>query len=306
MNALTTTNETNFNDLISLCTHLAKSGMFADARDASKALVKVLAGKEYGFGAIASMMGIHIIDGRPSLGANLLASLIVRSGKYTYKIISATRTKCEIAFFEDKQPCGPNIAMTIEEAKKNEDGTPGIAIGRDGKLKTNWSKHPDDMLFARCISKGYRRYCPDLAGGIVTYTQDEIDQDEPEQVIVTSVQTNGTTEQPQSPVEQTASEPTPAQPSPKSDFVTKDIFDAELKPVMQNGYEEKLRPILGVPRWGEVPTSWLPLLKEVCTKIREPLEFQALYLNGKSLKECDLIKLGLALNQLRNMEGSKP
>jgi hypothetical protein len=32
------------------------------------------------------------------------------------------------------------------------------------------------MLFARAISKGYRRYCPDLTGGVLAYDPDELDQ----------------------------------------------------------------------------------------------------------------------------------
>jgi hypothetical protein len=51
----------------------------------------------------------------------------------------------------------------------------GLAVGKDGKIKTNWSRHGDDMLFARCISKGFRRYCPDLTGGVLAYDPDELE-----------------------------------------------------------------------------------------------------------------------------------
>jgi hypothetical protein len=42
------------------------------------------------------------------------------------------------------------------------------------KLKANWRNHPDDMLFARCVSKGYRRYCADLSSGVLAYDPDEL------------------------------------------------------------------------------------------------------------------------------------
>lgn len=298
--ALTTVPESvSINDTLLLCTHLAKSGYFADARDADKALVKVLAGREYGFSPIASLVGVHIIEGKPSLGANLIASMIKRSGKYDYKLIECSRERCEIDFLESGQSVGPHISMTLKEAVDT-----GLAIGQGGKLKSNWSRHSDDMLFARCIAKGFRRYCPDLSGGLVTYSQDEIGSDE--QPVVSTP----TAEPPTQPGEvidasYTVNGNTVVDPG-STDFITKEIYDRELAPIMPTGYVAKLRPILGIERWGEAPLVWLPLLKEICTKIREPLEFQALYLGGKSLKDCDQLKLGLALLQLQNQEGQKP
>lgn len=292
----------NIGETIQLCTHLAKSGYFADARDADKALVKVLAGREYGFSAIASLVGVHIIEGKPSLGANLIASMIKRSGKYDYRLIECTRDRCEIDFTEGGKSLGPHIVLTMKEAIDTK-----LAVDRNGGIKTNWAKHSDDMLFARCISKGFRRYCPDLAGGLTIYSQDEIEADE---AVVVQVQQQPTPTPAAKPeiIETTPEPATPVQLPPvvSTDFITKEVYQKELAPIMPPGYVSKLQPILGVNRWGEAPAAWLPLLKEVCQKIKEPLEFQSLYLGGKSLKECDPLKLGLALVQLQSLEGSKP
>lgn len=284
----------NISETLVLCTHLAKSGYFSDARDADKALVKVLAGREYGFSPIASLTGVHIIEGKPSLGANLIASMIKRSGKYDYKLIECSRERCEIDFIENGASLGPHIVMTMKEAVDT-----GLALDKYAKVKSNWQRHADDMLFARCISKGFRRYCPDLAGGLAMYSLDEIES-EPIETTCTVIETPAPQQAASEPVNGTTKE----HASP--DFVTKEVYDRELAPIMPTGYGAKLTPILGVSRWGEVPTSWLPLLKEICLKIKEPLEFQALYLNGKSMKECDALKLGLALIQLQSLEGSKP
>lgn len=166
----------NFQDLMQLGDVLAKSGMFSDARGAAQAVVKVLAGRELGFSPIASMTGVHVIEGKPSIGAHLMASMIKRSGRYDYKVIRCDKSACKLHFLErsgDRQDRWQDlgeIEMTMEEAVAS-----GLAIGRDGKLKTNWSRSSDDMLFARCVSKGFRRYCPDLTGGVTVYDPDEIE-----------------------------------------------------------------------------------------------------------------------------------
>ncbi len=73
-------------DTLTLGEVLARSGFFADARSASQAVVKVLAGRELGFPTIASMVGIHIIEGKPAIGAHLLASLIRKSPRYDFSV----------------------------------------------------------------------------------------------------------------------------------------------------------------------------------------------------------------------------
>lgn len=164
-------------ETITLGEILAKSGFFADARSAAQAVVKVLAGRELGFSPIASMTGVHVIEGKPSVGAHLMASMIKRSGRYDYKVVRCDKSACKLHFLErsgdrqDRWQDLGDIELTMEEAVAS-----GLAIGRDGKIKTNWARNTDDMLFARCISKGFRRYCPDLTGGVTVYDPDEMDR----------------------------------------------------------------------------------------------------------------------------------
>ena len=81
---------------------LVKSGFFADVRQESQAIVKVLAGRELGFGPIQSMTGIHIIKGKPTLGAGLIAAAIKRTDRYNYRVVKLDEKICEIEFFEKK------------------------------------------------------------------------------------------------------------------------------------------------------------------------------------------------------------
>lgn len=152
-------------DVMQLGGVLAKSGYFAEAREAAQAVVKVLAGREMGFGPIASMTGVHIIKGKPSVGANLMAAAIKRSGRYDYKVRELTATACKLEFFEraDKgwQSIGES-SFTADDAK-----TAGLAGG------DNHKHFPRNMLFARAMSNGAKWYTPDIFGGPV-YTPDEL------------------------------------------------------------------------------------------------------------------------------------
>ena len=53
---------------------LFKSGYFSDVKSEAQAIVKVMAGAELGLQPFASMTGIHIISGKPTLSANLIAT----------------------------------------------------------------------------------------------------------------------------------------------------------------------------------------------------------------------------------------
>nr|QNL31652.1 MAG: hypothetical protein [Bacteriophage sp.] len=154
-------------DIYKVSDILAKSGMFGDVQSAAKCFVKVLAGKELGIPAFASMTGIHLIQGKPALSANLMASLIKGSGKYRYKKIKHTPEVCELEFFELWQNNWESLG--ISSFSKDDAQAAGLLGGNP-----NWKKYPKNMLFARAISNGFREFCPDLALGAPVYNPDEL------------------------------------------------------------------------------------------------------------------------------------
>lgn len=162
-NELTTVAPAAEVDLFRLGEVLAQSGYFQDARQAAQAIVKVMAGRELGFGPIASMTGIHIIQGRPAIGADLMAKAVKRSGRYNYRVTELTDEACSIEFFEKTaeawQPIGTS-KFTRQDAIK-------------AKTK-NLDAFPRNMLFARAMSNGVKWYCPD-ALGLTTYTPEELE-----------------------------------------------------------------------------------------------------------------------------------
>jgi hypothetical protein len=141
---------------------LQASGYFKDVQSQAQAIVKVMAGAELGLPPFASMSGIHIIQGKPVLGANVIATLVKNDPRYDYSVKVCDKITCELAWYENGKQVGTSM-FTIDEAK-----TAGLT-GKD-----NWAKYPSDMLFARAISRGARRFAPGIFGGSPVYTPDEM------------------------------------------------------------------------------------------------------------------------------------
>ena len=147
---------------------LYKSGYFSDVKSEAQAIVKVMAGSELGLPPFASMSGIHIITGKPVMGSNVIATLVKNDPRYDYRIKQADEKACILTWYENGERVG-EAGFTIQEA-----ANAGLTN------KDNWKKWTSDMLFARAISRGARRFAPGIFGGAPVYTPDEmgVDTDE--------------------------------------------------------------------------------------------------------------------------------
>jgi hypothetical protein len=139
-------------DALSIGETFFKSGMFSDIKSAQQAVVKIMAGAEMGISPFAAMSGIHIIQGKPTIGAGLMAARVKGFGKYDYKVLEHTDKICSIEFGA-KLPGNEIMSLgvstfTIEDARKA--GT------------KNLDKFPKNMLFARAMSNGVKWYTPDI------------------------------------------------------------------------------------------------------------------------------------------------
>jgi hypothetical protein len=148
----------NTTDIMNISKAFYESGMFTDIKSVAQAMVKISAGQEIGIPPFASMTGIHIIQGKPTIGAGLIASRLKGSGKYDYRVIEASEKVCSIDFYQGNTKIG-NSTFTIEDARK--------------ALTKNIDKFPKNMLFARAISNGVKWYCPDIFSGPV-YVPEEM------------------------------------------------------------------------------------------------------------------------------------
>ena len=152
---------TTYEEVSKIGAAMVKSGFFKSATNEAQAIVQIWAGRELGIGAVEALRGIHIIDGHISLSAGLVAAQVKRSHRYNYRVKVQTAVACEIEWYEEKQPIGIS-AFTIQEA-----AAAGLAT------KQVWKSYPSDMLFARALTRGARRFCPDVFGGSV-YTSEEL------------------------------------------------------------------------------------------------------------------------------------
>ena len=154
-------------ELTGIAKLLVASGYFDAKGTADQAVAqlatKILAGRELGFGPFAAVQGIHVIQGKPGIGANLIASAIKSSAKYDYRVKTLTNELCEIEFFESVNGRLELLGVSsFSSADARAAGT------------QNMNKYPRNMLFARAISNGARWYCPDLFNGNAVYTPEEL------------------------------------------------------------------------------------------------------------------------------------
>ena len=155
---------------------LYKSGYFDDAKSEAQAIVKVMAGAEVGIPAFASMTGINIIQGKPAFGANLIATLVDNHPRYDYQVKRADSEACVIDWFKDGKKVGES-SFTMEEAKNIKQWNAKKNAFEPLTAKFNWQNWPSDMLFARAITRGQKRYAAGVAGGAPLYTAEELGAD---------------------------------------------------------------------------------------------------------------------------------
>jgi hypothetical protein len=152
----------NINNIQSAALALHKSGFFSDVKSEAQAIVKVMAGAELGLPPFASMSGIHIVQGKPVLGANVIATLVKNDPRYDYRVKVSTDKECVLTWLEHGKPVGES-SFTWAEA------TNAGLTGKD-----NWKKYASDMLFARALTRGARRFAPGIFGGAPVYTPEEM------------------------------------------------------------------------------------------------------------------------------------
>ncbi|MCP4666606.1 MAG: hypothetical protein GY849_09580 [Deltaproteobacteria bacterium] len=119
-------------------------------------------------GATTALAGFHVIQGQPTMSADLIVALVLNSGKCDYfKLIESTD---ETATYKthrkgDPDPDPTIITWTIDKARKMQLAS-----------KDNWKKQPDTMLRHRAAAALAREVYPDITLGI--YTPDEISNGE--------------------------------------------------------------------------------------------------------------------------------
>lgn len=167
MSTALVTQEINMDELKRMGMMFALSGFFDTSGPqevgVAQMAVKVLAGREIGFGPFAAVNGIHIIKGKPSISANIMAAAVKSHPGYDYRVRVMTDKEVVIEFFE------------IVDGKRESLGKSEFTAADASKAGTqNMGKFPRNMLFARAMSNGVRWYCPDVFSGNSVYTPEEL------------------------------------------------------------------------------------------------------------------------------------
>jgi 5'-3' exonuclease len=142
-----------------------ESKRFSGYGSAPAVFAAIVAGRELGLQATAALRSMHIVEGKPTMSADLMRALVLKSGKAQYfRCIESTN---EIATFATKRsddPDSPEVkaSFTIDDAQRA-----GLVKPRGG-----WEKYPAAMCVSRASAKLARLVYPDVLSGF--YTEDEI------------------------------------------------------------------------------------------------------------------------------------
>ena len=170
-----------------------------------KALFVATKGRELGLDLMASFHALNVIQGKVTLSAEALLSLVLRNCPgASVDFIEISETACEIV--ASRKQGGPRnkFRFSSEDAKKA-----GL-WGRPGP----WKMFPRAMLRSRCVSEMARSMFPDAIAGC--YTPDEMGD----------VDSTISSEIPQHITQEQAEIPTPLEPfTPVPPPVTKAPYD---------------------------------------------------------------------------------
>lgn len=134
------------------------SRMFSAYGTPEAAMLVIMAGREFGLGAMAALRSFHIVEGKPTMSAQAMMARCLEHP--SCKMFRVVRAKCsnELATVE-VQRHGWSEPETytwgIEDAKRA-----GLAS------RPNWSKYPREMLINRCIAEAARFVWPEVMAGV--------------------------------------------------------------------------------------------------------------------------------------------
>lgn len=119
-------------------------------------------------GVTVAVQNLHFNRGKSGMSAQLMNGLLIRAG-HTITLVELTASICRLDFTRgDGQP-GGQVKWAIVEAQ------------RAGLMKKDvWNWYPEDLLYARCLSRAARRYAADVVMGF-GYTTEEIYSITPEE-----------------------------------------------------------------------------------------------------------------------------
>lgn len=124
--------------------------------------LRLAVGVGMGMSLMQCLNDIHMIKGRPTVGATVqLAQIRAKGVRHDWTETTPQRATLVLLIPGEDAP--RSTTYTFEEAKA------AALTGKD-----NWRNHPAAMLRARCITTAIRMWCPELLG-VTVYDRDEVE-----------------------------------------------------------------------------------------------------------------------------------
>jgi hypothetical protein len=134
----------------------------------------MLTGREMGLGPMASLRGLHVVEGKPALTADMLAASIIAAGhRITWE--ESTNNRCTVFIERGDRLSEARVTWTIADAQ---------AAGLTSKQV--WRQYPRRMLQHRALTEAGAMACPDVLLGLDV--GDDPGTEPPRVVSVTQVQ----------------------------------------------------------------------------------------------------------------------
>lgn len=155
----------DWSDAARMAEALVKSGMLPKGIGSPQAaLALIVQGRELGLSVMQSLRGVHVIQGRPTMSADLMVALVLRSGLARYMTcVETSATQATWATHRHGAPAEQRLTFTLDEAK-----------GAGLTSKDTWKQYPAAMLRARAASALARMAYPDVLFGV--YLPEEMER----------------------------------------------------------------------------------------------------------------------------------
>jgi hypothetical protein len=157
--------------------HAAASRLFKDILDPPQAMMLIMLGRKFGLSAVDSLRMIHMIEGKPSMSAQLIVGIVQKSGMAEYfELDESSNTSAKWITKRKGNRKEKSWTFTVNDAKTARLG--GIWDKEKKVLKeafdpnSNWAKFPAVMCSWRAAVFLARVVYADLVGGL--YMPDEI------------------------------------------------------------------------------------------------------------------------------------
>lgn len=211
-------------------------------------------GHELGLSPMQALRSIHIIEGRATLSADLMAGLVMASPLCRYlRPVELTAERATYETMRAGWDAPLRVSYTIEDAQR------AGALG-----KANWKAHPSAMLKARCLTTIARAAYPDIVMGL--YDPDET-EDAPPALVEATVVRDVTDATPATSKLKSKVAAKVNAPAGDDAFEIRDLIDAIAAQLKELGSSESdLRALIDVEQ-GELPPPISKWKAETCRAV---------------------------------------